>query len=215
MTVVRAGMTGYDEGLDLQRGLLQKRRDGSICDTLVLLEHPPVITFGRRADDADLRVSRDYLDERGVEIRSVERGGQATYHGPGQLVGYAIVDLGGFDNDVRLFVFNLEETLTRLLRDEYGIPADRDPGHHGVWVGDSKIASVGISVRRGITQHGFALNVNTELEPFRWIIPCGIADREVTSLKLILGEGQDMSGVSSLVVRHFCKVFGYEGVNGD
>jgi len=209
LSVEWRGLVPYGEGLDLQHELVRSRRDGRIGDTLLLLEHPLVITFGRRYDARHLKMPRAELEARGVGIHRVERGGQATVHAPGQLVGYLIADLYHHGRDIHRFVFNLEETVIRFLR-RRGVEGRRDPANRGVWVGDAKIASVGISVKRNITMHGFSLNVSNDLEPFSWIVPCGIEDGRVASLAALAGKPEEPAAVAFEVADHLGRVFGYE-----
>ncbi len=203
------GLVPYGEGLELQHDLVVKRRDGHIHDTLILLEHPNVITFGRRYDASHLKVPRAELEARGVEIHRIERGGQATVHSPGQLVGYLIADLYHHGRDIHRFVSNLEETVIRFLKTR-GVEAHRDPANRGVWVGDAKIASVGISVKRNITMHGFSLNLINDLSAFDWIVPCGIPDGAVTSLAKLTGKAEEPAAVAHEIGDLLARVFGYE-----
>lgn len=209
LRVLDAGRMAYSAALDLQLRLVEAREQEQIDDTLILVEHPPVITMGRSAEDGHILADPDQLAAAGVEIHRITRGGEATYHGPGQVVGYAIVNLYNHQRRIRLFVQRLEETIIRLLADRYQITAERDPEHRGVWIGPEKIAAIGISVQRKITMHGFALNVNTDLSHFAWIIPCGIRDRGVTSISAQLGRRVEMAQVKKQVADSFAEVFGY------
>lgn len=209
LEVRRLGRIGYQEGLDLQLRLVEQRRQEAIPDTLLLLEHPPVITMGRSADEADILVPREELDRAGASIHRITRGGETTYHGPGQLVGYLIANLYDHQRTLKRFIENLEEVFIRLLGERYGVIAGRDPEHRGVWVGTEKITAIGIAVSRGITMHGFAFNVNTDLSHFGWIIPCGITDRGQTSLQALRGAPVHMTDAQDAVIDAFAKVFGY------
>jgi len=209
LRVLRMGRVEYQEILNIQLDLLQKRQKSEIDDTLLLVEHPPVITMGRQAKYSDILTSEESLKRIGVKIYEIDRGGEVTYHGPGQIVGYTIIDLKNRNRDVRGFVRDMEEIFIKLLEREYGIKSGRDPKYRGVWVGSHKIAAIGISIKRYITMHGFAFNVNTDLDHFKWIIPCGIRDKGVTSLKDILGYDVNLDKISNLIVRYFCEVFGY------
>jgi lipoyl(octanoyl) transferase len=195
LSVVYLGRVAYRAGLELQARLVGLRKAGAIGDVLVMLEHPPVLTLGRNAGRDHVLLSDDELRARGVELVETNRGGDVTYHGPGQLVGYPIFDLRG---PVRAagkrlgpvdFVRQMEEALIRTMAD-YGVAAMRVPGRTGVWtqpsgaVAEKKIAAIGIHVSAGVTSHGFALNVTTDLQDFGWIVPCGIDDRAVTSLEM-------------------------------
>ena len=196
------GLLSYREGLELQESYREmvKRADGSY---LLLLQHHPVITNGRFAGDNNFTAARKLLEERGVEVYKTDRGGDLTYHGPGQLVGYPILSLRQFKLRPRDYIQMLEEALIRTLS-EYGIESHRAKGYPGVWVtheADSKpakIASIGVSVKNGITSHGFALNVNTDLSYFSLIVPCGIPGVEITSMNNLLGQGVDMDKVAGV-----------------
>lgn len=215
LQVLKPGRLPYDQGLALQENLIQERIDERIPDTLVLLEHPPVITLGRNGAETDIVAAPATLKENGVAVHRIGRGGEATYHGPGQLVGYPIIHLYERARDIRRFVFNLEEVFVRLLAKEYGIEAERDAEHRGVWVGAEKVTAIGIAIRNRVTMHGFAFNVNTNLSHFSWIIPCGIRDRGQTSLAKLLGHELDSGVVEELVERYFREVFGYSAASAD
>jgi len=204
------GTMDYGEALALQEKLLRLRQQGAIPDTLLLLEHPPSLTLGRHADPGHIVLPEETLAARGVVTYRVNRGGDVTYHGPGQVVGYPIIDLRQHGREVPLFFRRLEEVFIRLLGEEYGIDAGRDERYPGVWVGGSKITAIGCAIKRWVTMHGFAFNVNTDLEHFRWIIPCGIAGRGVTSLEKLCQGPQDLEQVTRQVIRHFCRVFDLE-----
>lgn len=204
------GRVGYDEALELQYRLVSERQAESIPDTLILVEHPPVITMGRKATDADILADHRELEQRGVAVHRITRGGEATYHGPGQVVGYAIINLYRRQRKLRVFIERLEEVFIRLLDRHYEILASRDPLHRGVWVGDRKITAIGIAVSRGVTMHGFAFNVNPDLSHFDWIVPCGISNRGVTSLERELGEAVDVAKVKEQVAMLFREVFAYD-----
>jgi lipoyl(octanoyl) transferase len=206
--VRRLGLMPYGEGLALQRSLVEERRAGVIGDTLLLLEHPHVITLGVRGDGgrSHLLAAAETLASRGVELHETGRGGNITYHGPGQLVGYPIFDLKPDRCDVHRYVRDLEDVLIRTASD-YGIQAGRIEGLTGVWVGDEKLAAIGVRIARWITSHGFALNVTTDLDYFKLIVPCGIADRGVTSLSRVLGRRVDSSEVAARIIEHFAKIF--------
>ena len=203
------GRVDYTDALALQRQLVDERRTGAIPDTLLLLEHPHVLTFGVRGDGgrSHILASAETLKARGVELHDAGRGGDITYHGPGQLVGYPIVDLKPDRCDVHRYIRDLEEVLIRVAA-EYGITATRSAGLTGVWVGDEKLAAIGVRIARWITSHGFALNVATDLDYFGLIVPCGIADRGVTSLSRLLGRPIELSSVRELVAHHFLELFG-------
>ena len=198
----------YSEALSFQEKLLKERQQGIINDTLIILEHPPVITLGRRGDVSNILASRSDLDSRGVKIYSVSRGGDVTSHGPGQIVGYVIMDLNNYGRDIRLFVKNIETVFINLLKNDYQIDAQTGEAKYtGVWVGNEKITAIGISVHHGVTMHGFSFNVNTDLNHFNWINPCGLTGKGVTSLFKLTGKEQDMNLVRKQVVKYFCEVF--------
>lgn len=204
----KLGRVAYADALVLQRGLVEQRKAGAIDDQLLLLEHPHVLTLGVRGDGgrSHILASSDLLAARGVEVYETGRGGDITYHGPGQIVGYPILDLKPDRQDVHRYVRDLEEVLIRTAAD-YGIDAGRVEGLTGVWVGREKLAAIGVRIARWVTSHGFAFNVSTELDYFGLIVPCGIADRGVTSLERLLGRRLDREGVEDHVVAHFCRVF--------
>ncbi|HYN83015.1 MAG TPA: lipoyl(octanoyl) transferase LipB [Gemmatimonadaceae bacterium] len=181
--IVSLGLTPYEEALELQRTLAAERISGAIPeDILLLVEHPPVVTLGRSAKSRNLVSSPEYLASRGVELFEVERGGDVTFHGPGQLVGYPIIDLKRHKVDLHWYLRQVEEALIRTLA-PYSIPAERNPGFTGVWTRGRKIASIGVHTRDWVTWHGFALNVTTELSYFDLIIPCGIEGVTMTSIE--------------------------------
>ncbi len=211
LDIINIDLMEYGEALEMQKELLVKRQNEEINDTLILLEHPPVITKGKRTGEGDILLPEKALKSQGIGIFEIDRGGEATYHGPGQIVGYLIFNLYEKQRQLKQFVANIEEIFIRLLKDEYGITADRDLKHRGVWVGDDKITAIGISIHKAVTMHGFAFNVNTNLDHFNWIIPCGITDRGVTSLEKLTGEKQDMAKLKELTGRYLCDVFGYTG----
>lgn len=206
------GRIDYKEALDIQKKLLSLRQEGRIEDTLLLLEHLPVLTIGKSGEHSNVLIPEQALKDEKVTVYEVERGGDVTYHGPGQIVGYPILDLNNHVKDIHYFIQRIEEVFIELLKDEYGITAGRDPKYIGVWVGDEKITAIGFNIKRWVTMHGFAFNVNTNLEHFKWINPCGITDKGVTSLKKILGHDMDMDMdmVMQQVIGHFCSIFNME-----
>jgi lipoyl(octanoyl) transferase len=242
ISVVQLGLIDYGEGLRLQRKLVDLRKAGEIGDVLLLLEHSPVITLGRNAKAANVLASTDALAARGVEVFECDRGGDVTFHGPGQLVGYPIFDLRGFSSQPSAiscqpglsgttvdptsatrktlgavdYVRRLEEVLIRTCGD-FGIPTRRVKGLTGVWTQsdreladfvEKKIAALGVHISRSVTSHGFALNVNTDLDFFNLIVPCGIATKPVTSMQKELGRNLDLRDVANAVSRNFGTVFG-------
>ena len=202
----RLGVVGYGSALDLQQRLVAERQRDLIADQLLLLEHPRVITRGVRADADNVLASAAVLRRRGVEIHDVRRGGDVTYHGPGQLVGYPILLLKPDRCDVHRYVRDLEEVLIRAAA-EFGVRATRIPGLTGVWVGNDKLAAIGVRLSRWVTSHGFALNVTTNLDDFTLIRPCGLTDRGVTSLQRLTGGEISAAAVEDCVARRFAEVF--------
>jgi lipoyl(octanoyl) transferase len=213
LDVRRLGRVPYTEALALQRSLVEDRRAGRIADTLLLLEHPHVLTLGVRGDGgrSHILATDEALASRGIEIHETGRGGDITYHGPGQIVGYPIVDLNPDRRDVHRYVRDLETVLIRTAGD-YGIEAGRVEGLTGVWVGNEKLAAIGVRIARWITSHGFALNVSTDLDQFNLIVPCGISDRGVTSLTRLLGRPLDVAEVEFRIIEHFANVFNLSGL---
>ena len=203
----------YADALALQHRIVEARKRGALNDVLLLLEHPPVFTLGRNAQESNILASRDSLQQLGIEIYRVERGGDVTYHGPGQLVGYPILDLHGFRLDVGWFVRSLEETLLRALAD-FGIRGKRIEKLVGVWLdtpsGDAKIVQIGARIEQWITYHGFALNVDPNLAHFDLIVPCGIRDKAVTSMTRVLNAPIEMRAVRERVAARFAEVFNVE-----
>ena len=207
--VEQLGLVDYADALRLQKERVAQRKAGAIPDTILLLEHPHVYTLGRNARRENLLVSAEGLRARGAQIFETDRGGDVTYHGPGQLVGYPIFDLTQHRRDLAWYMRSLEEVFIGVARD-FGIEAGRVAGATGVWVGNEKLVAMGVHVSRWVTSHGFAFNVNTDLRFFEWIIPCGLRDKGVTSLARLLGRAVEMSLVAHKVVEQFGVVFGFE-----
>ena len=204
----RLGLVPYGEALKLQRELVEERRAARIPDLLVLLQHPPVITLGVKGDGgrSNVLATPERLAELGVEVSETGRGGDVTYHGPGQIVGYPILDLQPDRRDVHRYVRDLEEVMIRVCAD-YGVEAGRISGLTGAWVGNEKIGAIGVRISRWITSHGFAFNVSTNLAEFQLIVPCGITDHGVTSLEKATGREISISAVEDDLARHFTNVF--------
>jgi lipoate-protein ligase B len=206
--VFEPGCLDYAEALRLQQRLVAARKTGVLAaDLLMLLEHPPVFTLGRRGGRENLLVSADFLATSGIRVFQAERGGNITYHGPGQLVAYLVLDLEAARMGVKDLVHFLEEVMIRTAA-EWGVAAERNPANRGIWVGNRKMGSIGIAIRRGITYHGLALNIDLSLEPFGWINPCGLADVGVTSLRVASGRPLSMPSVRRVFKRHVQFVFG-------
>lgn len=210
----RLGVVPYGEALALQRALVEERKAGRIPDTLLLLQHPHVLTLGVKGDGGrgHILAAPAHLAARGVEVFETGRGGDVTYHGPGQIVGYPVIDLDPDRRDVHRYVRDLEEVMVRVCA-EHGVAAGRLAGLTGAWVtpGDrppEKIGAIGVRISRWVTSHGFAFNVTTDLDFFRLIVPCGIGDRGVTTLAKATGRPQELAAVEDQMVKHFCDVFG-------
>ncbi len=208
LEVRRLGTVAYAEALELQAHLVNERKAGAVPDQLLLLEHPPVITLGvnARSGRANVVAAPESLGRHGIDVFETGRGGDVTYHGPGQLVGYPILDLRPDRCDVHRYVRDIEEVLIRAAA-RFGITAGRLKGLTGVWVGDRKLAAIGVRLSRWITSHGFAFNVTTNLSYFDLIVPCGIRDKGVTSLERLLGRPVPMPEVEEAVVDAFTAVF--------
>ncbi|MCB1188106.1 lipoyl(octanoyl) transferase LipB [bacterium] len=214
LDVLRLGRLGWPQCYSRQLELHTARRMDEIPDTLVLVEHDPVITLGRSGDTANLIVDREHLAELGVGWQEIERGGDITYHGPGQLVGYPVVNLRARGMSVRELMHGLEEAIIRTLH-EWGIDSERIPGLTGVWVGEVKLAALGVAVRGGVSYHGLALNVTTDLSFYDLIIPCGINGKQVGSIESVSGQSPTLDEVGNALEREFREVFGYRSPEGD
>lgn len=203
------GRVSYSDGLALQEQAVEGLRSGNAPEQLLLLEHPHVFTLGRGADGAHILAGNEQLQSQSIEVHETGRGGDVTYHGPGQLVGYPIINLKPDRCDVHRYVRDLEEVLIRTIG-EFGVKGTRIGGLTGVWVGNEKIAAIGVRIARWITSHGFALNVSTDLNYFRMIVPCGISDKGVTSLSRLVGRNIDLQEVAHCAASHFGEVFSRE-----
>ena|SRR5437667_4783677 len=204
----RLGLVPYAEALELQRSLEASRLAGELPDLLLLLEHPPTYTRGRRTRDDELPMGEQWYGMQGIEVAEADRGGHVTYHGPGQLVGYPIVSLRPYGDGVHEYVRRMEQVIVRSLA-AFGTEAGLHEGLTGVWTSEpAKIASIGIHVSRGITRHGFAVNVNNDLQPFEWIVPCGIDHCRMTSVTRETGSEQDMEAFMNVVSEQFGSVYG-------
>jgi len=223
--VLRPGLVPYEEAREMQRQLEARRQRDEIPDVLLLLEHPPVYTRGRRSKPAELPMGVEWYEAQGIEVRDTDRGGLVTYHGPGQLVVYPIVDLGAYGDDVHMYVRGLERVMIDALG-EVGVPAQTIEGLTGVWTEGEKpptisdrparkIGSIGLHVSRGVTTHGLAINVNNDLQPFEWIVPCGIEGAAMTSLSRELGAEQDLGAAADVLVAAYGRVLDREPVAAD
>lgn len=218
MTVNRAltycdlGLIDYKEAWDLQKHTSELRHQKKISDIIYLLEHPHTYTLGKVADKNNLIGSKEYLDKKKISVYNIDRGGDITYHGPGQIVGYPIIDLNDWQNDTHKYLRALEEVIIRTCG-HFGIKGIRDPKYTGVWIENRKIAAIGVKISRWITMHGFAFNVNTDLSLFKGIIPCGIVDKEVTSLQKELSRTVSIPEVKEILLKNFVEVFGYNNMS--
>ncbi len=208
LQVLDLGKVPYEKAWGFQKALAESRRRGEIGDSLVFVEHLPVLTLGRGWKRQNVLADAHVLKARGVEVFEVERGGDVTYHGPGQVVGYPIVNLADRGWDLHRYLRDLEEVIIRVV-DSYGLEAGRKEGLTGVWVEEEKVCAFGVAVRSWVTYHGFALNVNTDLSFFNLIHPCGIQDKGVTSLAKLLGHWVDPEEVKARIAEAFAQVFGY------
>ncbi len=208
LQVRRLGVVPYADALQMQRQLVEERRAEHLPDLLLLLQHPAVITVGNKGDGGrgNIVAPPEQLGRLGIEVHETGRGGDVTYHGPGQIVGYPILDLRPDRCDVHRYVRDVEDVMIRVCGD-YGISAGRIAGLTGTWVGAEKIGAIGVRISRWITSHGFAFNVTTNLEHFRLIVPCGIGDRRVTSLAQLTGTSPRIETVEESFIRHFGVVF--------
>ncbi|MBN1647474.1 MAG: lipoyl(octanoyl) transferase LipB [Spirochaetales bacterium] len=211
LSVYTGDSIDYDTALRVQQKLHSERLAEKTGDCLLLQEHPPTLTIGRNGKQSDILLDADALQDKGITVRRTSRGGDVTYHGPGQLVAYPIIHLYAGQRSLRAYVERLEQVIMDMLAVEFNITASRDTSHRGVWIGDRKIAAVGISVAKAVTMHGLAFNVQPDLSCFEWIVPCGITDREVTSLARELPGVYSMEKIRELFIRHFCLVFSYAG----
>jgi lipoyl(octanoyl) transferase len=216
--VVRCGLVAYDEALVAQRWLRDAREDGSIPDVLLLLEHPPTYTRGRRSTPEELPMAAEWYEMQGIAIHDTDRGGRVTYHGPGQLVAYPIVDLGAYGDDVHEYVRRLEQVAISALG-QHGVAAQTIEGLTGVWTEGAppassaganearKIGSIGVHVSRGVTTHGLSVNVSNDLQPFEWVVPCGIEGCQVSSLSRELGAEQELASFADTVAERYAEVY--------
>lgn len=208
------GIVDYNEAWNLQKEIFQLRYEEKIPDTFILLEHPHTYTLGKVADKSNLIGDEEYLKERGIKVYKIDRGGDITYHGPGQIVGYPIINLNDWHNDTHKYLRALEEIIM-LTCEEYGLKSIRDSKYTGVWIEKRKIAAIGIKVSRWITMHGFAFNVNTDLSLYDGIIPCGIKEREVTTLAKETGSPISLSEVKQKLLKNFYEFFNYSAIESN
>ena len=212
LTYCDLGLIDYQEAWNLQKEIFELRYKDKISDTLLLLEHPNTYTLGKVADKNNLISSTQYLEQNQISVYDIDRGGDITYHGPGQIVGYPIINLNAWTKDTHKYLRALEEVIISSCS-SYNLVCSRNSKHTGVWIENRKIAAIGIKVSRWITMHGFAFNVNTNLSLFQGIIPCGITDKEVTSLQKELGEKINLSEVKALLLKKFLEIFSYSSMD--
>lgn len=205
------GTIDYKEAWDLQKNIFELRNQHKIDDVFLLLEHPHTYTLGKTADDKNLVGNKDYLNKNKISVYEIDRGGDITYHGPGQIVGYPIIDLNSWEKDTHKYLRALEEIIIRTCAD-YNLVVTRIPKYTGVWIEDRKLAAIGIKVTQWITMHGFAFNINTDLSLFDGIIPCGITNKEVTSLKKELNKEIDIQEVKSKLLNNAAEVFKFDKI---
>ena len=207
------GQCRYIPALELQEELVAKRKAGDICDTLIIVEHEPVFTLGRNAKDENVLLPRKEIEKLGVDVVDIGRGGDVTYHGPGQIVAYPILDLNALGKGVLWYINSLEEIIINVLAD-FGITAEGGREDRGVWIGNEKIAALGVRITRGVTMHGFALNVKLDMQPYSWIVPCGIPDKGVTSMNKFKPD-ITIEEVKKSIVQHFKEIIYSEESKGN
>ena len=195
------GVCRYLAALEMQEELVAKRKAGDIRDMLILVEHEPVFTLGRNAKEKNVLLPRKEIEKLGVDVVEIGRGGDVTYHGPGQVVAYPIIDLNAQGKGVLWYINNLEQIIIDVL-DDFGITAEGGRDDRGVWIGNEKIAALGVRITRGVTMHGFALNVKLDMKPYSWIVPCGIPDKGVTSMDRFKSD-VSVADVKKSIIRHF------------
>jgi len=213
LNVLDLGLCDYKEALDIQYELLEKVQMGEINDTLILVEHPPVITLGRNAVEGNILFTEEWLKEQGIDLYKINRGGDVTYHGPGQLVGYPIFNLRkNHGSSIKTFISKLEEVFIEFVKAEFDLEVGRHKCNTGVWFGEEKLVAMGLAVKRGVTMHGFAFNINTILEHFQLIVPCGLSDKGVTSMEKITGEKVNIEDIKEKIVDHFVKQYSFDEI---
>ncbi len=206
------GLIDYKEAWDFQKVVFDQRVKKVNNDTFLLLEHPHTYTLGKTADQSNLVSNEEFLDKYKISVYNIDRGGDITYHGPGQIVGYPIISLSDWKEDTHLYLRSLEEVIINTIS-HFGLKGERKKEYTGVWLEDRKICAIGIKISRWVTMHGFALNVNTNLDMFNGIIPCGIKDKQVTSIQKELNKEINISEVKEIILEKFINVFGYNSFN--
>jgi len=211
LNILDLGKLDYKETLDIQYRILEKVQKGECDDTLILVEHPPVITLGRNADETNVLFDEEKLKEQGIGLYNINRGGDVTYHGPGQLVGYPIFNLKkNHGRSIKLFIERLENIFINLMKNEFDLTVGRHECNAGVWHGEEKVVALGLAVSKGVTMHGFAFNLNTILEHFNLIVPCGLSAMGVTSIEKIMSEKVDLEEVKVMVSKYFMETYDFE-----
>ncbi len=214
LDILDLGLLDYEKALEIQYELLEKVQNGECNDTLILVEHPPVITLGKNAVEGNVLFNKETLKEKGVDLYNINRGGDVTYHGPGQLVGYPIFNLKKNHNrSIKRFIENLEDVFIDLIRDKFSLDVSRHECNAGVWYGEEKIVALGLAVKKGVTMHGFAFNIDTKLEHFNLIVPCGLTSMGVTSISKILKETINIENIKTDVIEQFVNKYKFSNYN--
>lgn len=214
LNILDLGKLDYKETLDIQYEILKKVQLGECNDTLILVEHPPVITLGRNAVAGNVLFSEEVLKKQGIGLYNINRGGDVTYHGTGQLVGYPIFNLKkNHKRSIKLFIEKLEDIFISFIKDEYDLEVGRHVCNAGVWYGEEKVVALGLAVQKGVTMHGFAFNLNTLLEHFKLIVPCGLTETGVTSIEKIKGKEADLEDVKEKLAKYFVQMYNFESID--
>ena len=213
LNILDLGKLDYKETLEIQYKILEKVQNNECNDTLILVEHPPVITLGKNAVESNVLFSEEKLKELGIDLYNIKRGGDVTYHGPGQLVGYPIFNLKkNHGHSIKLFIEKLETIFIDFMKNEFELEVGRHACNAGVWYGEEKLVALGLAVKKGVTMHGFAFNLNTILEHFNLIVPCGLSNMGVTSIEKIKGEKVDFEDVKEKIAKYFMEIYKFESI---
>jgi lipoyl(octanoyl) transferase len=214
LNILDLGKLDYKETLEIQYKILEKVQNNECNDTLILVEHPPVITLGKNAVESNVLFSEEKLKELGIDLYNIKRGGDVTYHGPGQLVGYPIFNLKkNHGHSIKLFIEKLEALFIDFMKNEFELEVGRHACNAGVWYGEEKLVALGLAVKKGVTMHGFAFNLNTILEHFNLIVPCGLSNMGVTSIEKIKGEKVDFEDVKEKIAKYFMEIYKFESID--